>query len=261
MNRSELIALFDQDQRVEVEYPGMRREVTPEVVRHVQTTDQGEGMVIFSRLEEANAEAVIRAQVDFFKGIGQDFEWKLFDYDQPPDLKDRLAALGFAIEEAEALMVLDLEQAPEVLWRPVVQDVRRITETGRLGDVQAIQQQVWDEDSSWVKSYLGGALRNYPSQMSVYAAYSEGRPVSAAWIYFPARSQFASLWGGATVSGFRKQGLYTALLAVRAQEARARRVRFLSVEASPMSRPILENFGFQMLAYSYPCMWRVASGR
>jgi hypothetical protein len=49
------------------------------------------------------------------------------------------------------------------------------------------------------------------------------------------------------------------LLAVRAQEARARRVRFLSVEASPMSRPILEKFGFQMLAYTYPCKWEVGS--
>jgi hypothetical protein len=95
--------------------------------------------------------------------------------------------------------------------------------------------------------------------MSVYVAYIDELPVSAAWIYFPKNSQFASLWGGSTVSGFRKQGLYTALLAVRVQEAKARQVRYLTVDASDMSRPILEKFGFEMIAYSYPCKWKLKS--
>jgi hypothetical protein len=95
--------------------------------------------------------------------------------------------------------------------------------------------------------------------MSVYVAYIDEQPASAAWIYFPKHSQFASLWGGATVNGFRKQGLYTALLAVRAQEAKARQVRYFTVDASPMSRPILEKFGFEMIAYSYPCKWKLKS--
>jgi predicted acetyltransferase len=92
--------------------------------------------------------------------------------------------------------------------------------------------------------------------MSVYVAYIDAQPASAAWSFFPKHSQFASLWGGSTVSAFRKQGLYTALLAVRAQEARDRQVKFLTVDASPMSRPILEKFGFERIAYSYPCKWK-----
>ena len=31
-----MIALYDQDQRKDIEYPDMRREVTPEVVRHTK---------------------------------------------------------------------------------------------------------------------------------------------------------------------------------------------------------------------------------
>jgi predicted acetyltransferase len=95
--------------------------------------------------------------------------------------------------------------------------------------------------------------------MSVYVAYVNQQPASAAWVYFPKQSQFASLWGGSTISGFRKQGFYTSLLAVRAQEAKARKRRYLTVDASPMSRPILEKFGFEMIAYSYPCKWKVKS--
>lgn len=259
MNKLQIINLYDQDQRKDVEYPEMRREVTPTVVRHIDTSGMGEGAVIYSRLDEANAEDAIRQQVAYFESLGQDFEWKVYDYDKPPDLKERLRSHGFIVEEAEAIMVLDLEAAPQALWQPVLQNVKRITDPERLSDVLTIQQQVWDEDFAWLNEYLGGALRKYPDQMSVYVAYVDEQPASAAWTYFPKHSQFASLWGGSTVSRYRKHGLYTALLAVRAQEAWSRQVRFLTVDASPMSRPILEKFGFEVIALSYPCTWEVRS--
>jgi hypothetical protein len=257
MNKSQIIALYDQDQRKHAAYPDMRREVTPNVVRLLDTSDARDGVVIFSQLNEANADNAIREQVLYFESIGQDFEWKLYDYDQPSDLKERLGSYGFIVEEAEAIMVLDLEVAPEILWQPVIQNVQRIIDPEKISDVLTVEGQVWDEDFSWLGEYLGGTLRKYPEQMSVYVAYVNEQPASAAWTYFPQHSQFASLWGGSTVSGFRQQGLYTALLAVRAQEARARQVRYLTVDASPLSRPILEKFGFEMIAYSYPCKWKL----
>ena len=259
MNKSQVIALYDRDQRIEIEYPDMRREVTPDVVRHVDTSNSREGIVSYSQLNEANAEERIREQVSYFENIGQNFEWKLYDYDQPDDLKERLGAYGFVVEEAEAIMVLDLADAPELFWQPVFQQVQRITDPEKLSDVLTVERQVWEEDFSWLGEYLGGALRNHPEQMSVYVAYVNDQPASAAWTYFPEHSQFASLWGGSTVSSLRGQGLYTALLAVRAQEARARQVQYLTVDASPMSRPILEKFGFERIAYSYPCKWKHTS--
>ena len=239
-----------------IEYPDMRREVTPDLVRHVDTPDGREGLISYSRLDEGNAEETIREQVSYFESIGQNFEWKLYDYDQPSDLKERLAAYGFLVEEAEAIMVQDLEDAPPLFWQPVNHQVQRITNPEQVVDVLSVEQQVWEEDFSWLGKYLGENLRRYPEQMSVYVAYVEGQPASAAWTYFPKHSQFASLWGGSTVSSLRGQGLYTALLAVRAQEAKARQVRYLTVDASPMSRPILEKFRFEKIAYSYPCKWK-----
>jgi hypothetical protein len=259
MNKSQILALYEQDQRKDVKYPEMRREVTPNVVRHIDMSDFGRGLITYSQLNEANVEETIREQVSYFESLGQNFEWKLFDYDQPTDLKKRLGSYGFHVEEAEAIVILDLENAPEVLREPISHNIQRITDPEKLADVQLIEEQVWNEDSSWLLHFLGDALRKYPEQMSVYVAYVNEQPASAAWINFPPHSQFASLWGGATISQYRKKGLFTALLAVRAQEARARQVKYLTVDAMPMSRPILEKLGFEIIAYSYPCHWKLKS--
>ena len=37
-----------------------------------------------------------------------------YHYDQPSDLGERLSSRGFMVEEAEAIMVLNLENAPEI---------------------------------------------------------------------------------------------------------------------------------------------------
>jgi hypothetical protein len=188
MNKSQLIALYDHDQRKEIEFPETRRQVTPTVVRHIDTSGTGEGIITYSQLTEANAEEVIREQVSYFERLGQDFEWKLYDYDQPSDLKERLESYGFRIEEAEAIMVLDLEHAPEFLWQSVHHDVQRITDPAKVSDVVSIEGQVWNEDFSSLGYFLEEALRNYPDQMSLYVAYVEGGPASAAWVYFPKHS-------------------------------------------------------------------------
>ena len=94
-------------------------------------------------------------------------------------------------------------------------------------------------------------------QLSVYVGYAAGVPVSSAWIYFHPKSQFASLWGGSTLPEFRKRGYYTALVAARSQEAKQRGARFLTIDAQPMSRPIAEKLGFQLLGFANACHWKV----
>jgi GNAT superfamily N-acetyltransferase len=92
--------------------------------------------------------------------------------------------------------------------------------------------------------------------VSVYISFQGHQPASVAWINFHPGTRFASLWGGSTLPQFRKQGHYALLLAARAQEARSRGFSLLTVDASSMSRPILEKHGFQYLATSTPCTWR-----
>jgi GNAT superfamily N-acetyltransferase len=87
-------------------------------------------------------------------------------------------------------------------------------------------------------------------------AYVQNVAAACAWIRFPPGSPFASLWGGATLPELRNRGLYTALLAARVQEARARGWRYLTIDAGHMSRPIVEKRGFRLLTYATACNWR-----
>jgi hypothetical protein len=154
MHKSQIIALYDQDQRKDVTYPDTRREVTATAVRHISISATGEGAIIYSRLDEANVEETIRQQVNYFESLSQPFEWKVYDYDRPADLKERLAAAGFIIEDAEAIMVLDLEAAPAILWQPVRYRVQRIVDPAKIADVLSVERQVWQEDVSALGEYL-----------------------------------------------------------------------------------------------------------
>jgi hypothetical protein len=42
---------------------------------------------------------VITAQVRYFAARGTPVEWKLYDYDQPADLAQRLVAAGFVADD------------------------------------------------------------------------------------------------------------------------------------------------------------------
>jgi GNAT superfamily N-acetyltransferase len=92
-------------------------------------------------------------------------------------------------------------------------------------------------------------------QFAVFVAEAGGQVVSSAWLVFKPGTQFAGLWGGATRPGWRGRGIYRALVARRAQFAAARGVRFLQVDASDDSRPILERLGFVAITTTTPYVW------
>jgi predicted GNAT superfamily acetyltransferase len=180
----------------------------------------------------------------------------LFAHDQPPDLGERLIAHGFELEEEEALLMLNLENMPEVYRQPVTADIRRLTTPEEISHVVNVQAQVYGEDFSWLQTQLEENLAAQPDFWSIYAAYVDGEPVCGAWSSFPKDRSFGGLWGGATLEKYRQRGLYTQMVAIRAQEAIARGFRFLTVDASDMSRPILLKRGFELLTYTYPYFWK-----
>ena len=78
------------------------------------------------------------------------------------------------------------------------------------------------------------------------------RPVCASRLEIHQGTQFASLWGGGTVPERRGKGIYKATVAYRAGIAAARGCRYLQVDASDDSLPILARLGFERLSTTTP---------
>ena len=243
----------DRDERYAATYPDRRREELPQnkLVRHVDLLAQA-GVVLYSQLTADTADTAIQQQIALFQSIDQDFEWKVYAHDQPADLVKRLAAHGFEIDTPEAILVLDLA----LPWAfDAIHSVRRLLGPSELRDVAHIRQLTDAEDQQQRVDRLAYEMAHAPESISVYVVYVNNTPAACAWVRFPPQSAFASLWGGTTVPNMRNRGLYTALLHARIHEAQRRHYRYLTVDAGPMSQPILEKHGFQLLTHATACTW------
>jgi len=200
--------------------------------------------LIYARPDPAAVAEDIAAAMAWFTALGHGFEWKLYRHDDPTGaLAAGLLACGFVAGESETLMALDLATAH--LPPASGADIRRLETPAQLADIVAVQDAVWGGDHRSLAEGLAAEWRALPDRLALYAAYVEGRPASTGWIRFHPGRDFADLWGGSTLPGHRGRGLYRALVAARADEARRRGVRYLTVDASDDSRPILARLGFQ----------------
>jgi len=259
MTLADVRALYDRHQRLETSDPNVRLITSDRTVRLLAPSIQ-RGVVIHSRLTAADADVVIAAEVAFFQSqpMITSLEWKVFDYDAPADLLERLHAQGFISEPADAICVLELATMPDRLRQPITHDIRQITDPTALEDVIAVQAVVWGADNEWIsngwlRATLTDSLTSAPDSIGVYVAYVDGMPACSAWIDYGTTSPFSGLWGGSTVEAYRGRGLYTDMLAIRAQTALARGVGYLTIDASPMSRAIVEKQGFEFMAYAWEC--------
>jgi hypothetical protein len=255
MKTEEILALYDQQMRREIEFPGMRKDVLPNLVRLLRPAP-GMSLIQYSHLNDKNADLAIQEQIEYFTRLNQPFEWSAYEHDQPADLRHRLEKHGFVAEDPGTIMVLDLQEAPQALLEPVTADVRMLTRQSQLDEVIKVVQGVWGGDFSWVSERLGGHLE-MPGYLNVYAAYIDDQPVSSGWVYFYPHSQFAALYGGSTLEGYRKKGLYKAILAVRVQAAIQRGYRFLTIDATSMSRAITARHGFRQITTVVDYGWKV----
>jgi GNAT superfamily N-acetyltransferase len=252
-----VLAAFDAEVRrsVRPDGSGARIEADRFVVRWVGAADQGWSGIAWSGLGAADTDAVIADQVAYFAARGEKFEWKLYDYDQPPDLSGRLLAAGFAAEGEESLMVTEVATVPTQVTLPPGVRLLPVTDEAGIGLLADVHERVFGTGSSRLRRSLAAQLHQCPPDMAMVVAMAGDQPVCSARIEFLPGTSFASLWGGGTLPGWRGQGIYRALIAYRAQLAAARGYRYLYVDASPDSQPILARLGFSRLARTTPYVW------
>jgi len=225
------------------------------VLRRVAAGGQGWSGITWSELDEGCADAVIAAQVAYFAGLGQQFEWKLYDYDRPADLADRLTAAGLRPGDAEALMVAEVRDVPQDAALPAGVRLVPVTEETGVDLLIEVHERVFGTDHSALHRALLTQLRTAPDMTAMVVAMAGDEAVCSARIEFLPGGQFASIWGGGTLPAWRRKGIYRAIVAYRARLAAARGYRFLQVDASSDSQPILARLGFVRLARTTPFVW------
>lgn len=249
MDIQQLIQRYNQFERRDAQVPGFQRFQNARRVRLVAADRHG-SFISYFQVDAEHADALIAAEVAFFRARDQAFEWKLYDFDQPADMAERLQRQGFIAGEAETFMALELAALGEtVVDGP---KVTRVQDDAGLVDAIEVQQQVWQQDLSEQLAYLRRAIKAQPDNLAVYVVYLDGKAVSSARVEFNGDSPFAGIWGGGTLAEYRGRGCYSALLHRRLLDARARGKDWVTIDASPMSQPIVARQGFVPVAITTP---------
>lgn len=258
MNDAALRAVFDEQvrRRTRPDAPGARIEADVAIVREVARDAHGWSGVTWSDLAgPAAADQAIAAQIQYFAGLGRPFEWKLYDYDQPADLGGRLTAAGFVPDEEEAVMVAEAPAVAADVPLPEGITLRPVTTEADVGLLIGVRERVFGRDQDRLRRALVAQLRENPRDLVMVLAMAGAEPVCAARVDFPPGTDFAGLWGGGTLPAWRGRGIYRALVAYRAGLAARRGYRYLTVDASADSEPILRRLGFRCLARTTPYQW------
>jgi GNAT superfamily N-acetyltransferase len=254
MDHAGVLALFDRDMRegAQPDAPGARIERAGGVVRQIGSSERGWNGVVWSDLDETTADGAIAEQVRYFGGLGRGFEWKLYGHDLPVDLEKRLRAAGFTPEPEETLMVAEIADLRLDVEPPEGVRVLPVTDRAGVDLVAQVHERAFGTDSTRLRDQLLAHLSDEPEPVVAVVAMAGDEAVSAARMELLPGIRFAGLWGGGTVEGWRGRGVYRALVAHRARVAAARGYRYVQVDASAQSRPILARLGFEPLSTTTP---------
>ncbi|HEY3958064.1 MAG TPA: hypothetical protein VGM53_32260 [Streptosporangiaceae bacterium] len=154
--------------------------------------------------------------------------------------------------------------AADMASSPVLPDgttLREVTTDADLHAIAGLETSVWGEDLSWMGRELIARRVTDPGAVMFFAVTDDatGQVVSAAWTIFYPGTDFGYLAGGSTLAPWRRRGIYRALVAVRAQRAAARGTRYVMVDASSDSAPILRRLGFRAVTTTTPYVWTPAA--
>jgi len=258
---SELLAAYDAQVRDRIPDPlprGATVERDGPLVRFFGLA--GRGFVVYrdlGGLEGRDLDELIARQVRVFAERGERFEWKLHGHDLPGDLPQRLGEAGFVPEDTETIVIARVTDVAGEAQLPDGVSMREVTSRTDFERIAALEQAVWGEEDqrNWLVEMLESERAVDPGALTIVVAEAAATVVCAAWIRFERDTEFATLWGGATLPEWRRRGIYRAIVAYRANLAAGRGFRYLETDASDDSRPILERLGFRAVTTTTPYVW------
>ena len=260
LDPADLLARYDAQLRATVPDPlpaGLRVEHDGPLVRFIGYGNGGGiGYRDLGGIEGAELDELIARQVRVFADRGESFEWKLHGHDRPADLPERLLAQGFVPEDLETIVIAPVAAVAGEVRLPGGVSLREVSERVDLDRIGAMEETIWNDDrTGWLADSLEAEHVADPTAITIVVAEAADEVVCAGWVRFASGTDFATLWGGGTHPAWRRRGIYRALVAYRANLAAARGFRYLQVDASSESRPILERLGFVAVTTTTPYVW------
>lgn len=198
------------------------------------------------RLGEGSVEDAVDEVHDLLRARGRTAcTWEVADSATPPDLVERLLALGLR-PDAEPYAVGMVLRRPPLGGRPEGVEVRAAATRAEVVAGVRIAGEAFGMAPGDVEETAARAAADPVDPTSVtYLAYLAGEPAARATAI--STEHGVLLFGGATLAGARGRGLYRALVWARWEDAVARGTPVLVTHAGAMSRPILERLGFEQV--------------
>ncbi|WP_203138015.1 GNAT family N-acetyltransferase [Microbacterium sp. JZ31] len=260
MDATALLRAYDDQLRTDAETPSAIRVTRFGPLRLVEFSG-GRGLISYRDLDGADAQRIGRLVAGALAYYEADasiarIEWKTRGHDEAPGLHDALVARGFVPDEAESIMIGEAAALVSDVPIPDGVTLRRVREEHDVRAMCAMQDRVFGGEVS--PEYAEAILRRLArgDGMELWVAEADGEIVSAGRLEPVAGTEFAGVWGGATLERWRGKGIYRALTAARARSALALGKTYVHSDSTEYSRPILERSGLVKVSTTTPYVWR-----
>ncbi|WP_240311151.1 GNAT family N-acetyltransferase, partial [Vibrio cholerae] len=245
MNTVDVMREYNEFERKRINSFNGVKKTDSNLTKFVSNNRHGSYISFFS-FDESLTESIVKEQLAYFNKLNLCFEWKTYSTDKPSNIGDVLLANGFEKEASESFMVLDLSKTAGESFDE--SQITEVSDSVGIRDAIRVQEQVWGGDFDWQYNYLLSLKEHSPDSVSIYVVYVNDQPVTSAWLTFNGSSPFSGIWGGSTIEEFRGNGYYSLLLNKRIAEAKSKGVKYLIIDASDMSKPIVSKRGFEIVA-------------
>ena len=167
MTPQSFFAAYVEDRR-QAHIARLARESLGHLVRYVARDLGAEGLVAYASLTTGREVEQIREQVEYFRSIRQDFEWKVYELDQPRSMEALLAAESFVPGEREAFMVYEVRvPTPDIPSSNGEWTVERVISEAGIRDVLSVQEVVWGRGFEWLYTQLCQRFIQRPDELCV----------------------------------------------------------------------------------------------
>jgi hypothetical protein len=261
-DRGRYLAAYDEQLRTEAEIPSALAVTVPGPLR-LATFAGGRGFVTYQDLAGFDADAISRTVEAALAHYRNDpaitgVEWKTRGHDRAPGLHESLLAHGFVPQEPESIMIGAAQRLAVDVSLPGGVTLRQVSVESDVHAMCAMSAQAFGDSLAEGEAMAEALLYRLwlDDGMELWIADAEGQIVSAGRLEPVPGTDFAGIWGGCTLKGWRGRGIYRALTAARARSALRRGKTLIHSDSTEYSRPILERYGLLKVSTTTPYLWR-----